>query len=106
MKNKPLFLITSIALFTAAFELPYVYYQLLRFLVCGVGAYGAYLSYRQKKTAWTWILGITALIFNPFYKFQFGKEAWVAIDVIAGLIFLVYFIGPGPGIKSKSEEKK
>lgn len=84
-------MIAGIALFIAIVDLPYGYYQLLRFFICGVGAYGAYLSYEQKKIRWIWILGIIALLFNPFMKFYLGKETWKIIDFIAGVIFLVYF---------------
>ncbi len=93
MKRNPVFLITAIALFIAMADMPYGYYQLLRFFVCGVGAYGAYLSYEQKKTGWVWILGIIALLFNPFMKFYFEKEVWKIIDFIAGIIFCVCFFG-------------
>lgn len=91
MKKNPVFLITGIALFIALADMPYGYYQLLRFLVCGVGAYGAYLAYQQKKTGWSWTLGIIALLFNPFMKFYFGKEVWKVLDLVGGIIFLIYF---------------
>ncbi|MEA2066735.1 MAG: DUF6804 family protein [Thermotogota bacterium] len=91
MKRNPLFLIAGIALFIAILNLPYGYYQLLRFFICGVGVYGAYLSYRKKNIAWVWILGIIALVFNPILKFYFVKETWKIIDLIAGVLFCVYF---------------
>ncbi|MDD5546885.1 MAG: hypothetical protein PHO67_07045 [Candidatus Omnitrophica bacterium] len=92
MKRNPIFLIAGIVLFIALGDLPYSYYQLLRFFVCGVGAYGAYLTYQKKEFGWAWVLGIVALLFNPFMKFYFGKEAWRIADLIGGIIFIVYFI--------------
>ena len=80
MKRNPLFLIAGIALFIALGDLPYGYYQLLRFFICGVGAYGAYSAYQQKKTSWAWMLGIVAVLFNPFMKFYLGKEMWKISD--------------------------
>ena len=71
--------------------MPYGYYQLLRWFICGVGVYGAYLSYEKKKSAWVWTLGAIALIFNPFFKFHFATEFWKIIDFVAGIIFLLYF---------------
>jgi len=91
MKRKPIFLIAAIALLVALGDWPYAYYQLLRFFICGVGAYGAYLAYQQKKTGWAWTLGIIALLFNPFVKFYLGKEAWKIVDLIGGVLFLIYF---------------
>jgi len=91
MTRNPIFLIAGIALFIAILTLPYGYYQFLRFFICGVGVYGAYLSYQKKNIAWVWILGIIALVFNPILKFYFVKETWKIIDLIAGLLFCVYF---------------
>lgn len=91
MKRNPIFLVAGIALFIALGSLPYSYYQLLRFFICGVGAYGAYIAYQQNKTAWVWILGSIALLFNPFMKFYLGKETWKIFDLIAGVIFCIYF---------------
>ena len=96
MKKNLIFLIAGIALFIAMAQMPYGYYQLLRWFICGAGAYGAYLSYHQKRMGWVWTLGIIALVFNPFFKFYFTKETWMIIDLIAGVLFCVFF-----GIKSK-----
>ena len=91
MKKKLLFLIAGIALFIAIANLPYGYYQLLKWFICGVGAYGAYLSYEAKKMSWAWSLGIIALIFNPLVPFHFAKEFWKMLDLIVGVIFCIYF---------------
>ena len=100
MKRNPVFLIAGLALFLALADMPYGYYQLLRLFICGIGAYGAYLSYEQKKTGWVWILGIIAVLFNPLMKFYFGRETWKIIDFVAGVILCVYFV-----IKHNSKEK-
>lgn len=92
MKKNHLFLVAGIALFVAIAKMPYGYYQLLRWFVCGVGAYGAYLSYQENKIGWAWILGITAVVFNPFQKIYFVKEPWMVIDFIAGILFFTFFV--------------
>jgi len=46
MNKKLIFLIAGIALFIAIAKMPYGYYQLLRWFICGVGAYGVYSSYQ------------------------------------------------------------
>lgn len=91
MKKNPIFLIAGIALLIAIADMPYEYYQLLRFFICGVGGYGAYLVYQQKKIGWVWTMGIIALLFNPFAKFYFGRETWKLIDFIGGITFLIYY---------------
>jgi len=92
MKRNPIFLVAGILLFIALGALPYSYYQLLRFCICGVGAYGAYLAYQQKKIGWAWVIGSIALLFNPFMKLYFGKEAWKIVDLVGGIIFIIYFV--------------
>jgi hypothetical protein len=71
------------------FNLPYGYYQLLRFAVCGFGAYAAYLANQQHKKRWTWVLGIVAFIFNPFIEFRFNYDTWKIFDFVAAVIFII-----------------
>ena len=97
-QRQPIFLVAGIVLFIALARLPYGFYQLLRFFICGVGAYGAYLSYQSGGKVWPWILGIIALIFNPFLKFYLDKETWQVIDFLAGVIFCIWF---ARGIKTE-----
>jgi len=92
MKKNIVFLVAGITLFIAISNMPYGYYQLLRFFVCGIGAYGAYHSYKQKEVGWAWILGIIALLFNPFIKFYLGKDTWKLLDLASGIIFCIYLI--------------
>jgi len=90
MKKVNIFLIIgAIALFIAIADLPYGYYQLLRWVVCGIGAYSAYLAYGQKKKVWMWTFGVIALIFNPIFKFYFDKATWQGINVVAGIVYMV-----------------
>jgi len=91
MQKKSIFLIAGITLLLSVFPMPYGYYQLLRWFICGVGVYGAYLSYEKKNVKWAWILGIIALIFNPFAKFYLEREGWKVMDLVVGILFCVYF---------------
>ena len=69
---------------------PYGYYNLLRLVVCGTGAFLAVISYKGKNTAWAWTMGIIAFIFNPIFPMHLGKEIWVIIDIAIAIIFSVY----------------
>ena len=92
MFNKKLvFLIAGIVLLIAIFDLPYAYYQLLRIFIFGIGTYGVYLCYREKKIGWLWIFGGISVVFNPFIKVPLVKEAWKIIDLVSGILFFVYF---------------
>jgi flagellar basal body-associated protein FliL len=50
-------------------ENPYGYYVLLRIVCCGVFGYLAVMAYSQEKKEWTWILWITAFIYNQILEF-------------------------------------
>jgi len=81
-------------LFWALARHPYDYYVLLRWVVCAVGAYGAYLFGARKQTGWMVILGVIALMFNPIIPVRLSRETWRIIDIgtatallISGMIF-------------------
>jgi hypothetical protein len=85
-----LLLISIVALFSALRnDLPSEYYLVLRFLVCVVCIYAAYIAYSFKRIGWTATTLIIALIFNPFIKLYFSMALWHIIDVIVAIIFLI-----------------
>jgi len=87
--NKFPIIIAATALLIALGDLPYGYYQLLHFLVCGVGIYAAYTASRFNRGSWIWTMGIIALVFNPFFKFNLDKEVWQIINVMSAMIFII-----------------
>ncbi len=68
---------------------PYGYYILLRWVVTGTALFVLWTAYELKKTAWLWIMGITALLFNPIAPIHLDKDTWVVLDFIVAGIFLV-----------------
>jgi len=72
--------------------LPHVFYQILRFLICGVAGYFSYLCYENKHSVWLWVLVAIAIVFNPFFKFRFELQTWQMIDFIGAIIFIVFLI--------------
>jgi hypothetical protein len=67
----------------------YDYYILLRWVVCGVGALGAFRAAGFGKRGWAWALGIVALFFNPIIPVHLTRETWGFIDVGVALLLLV-----------------
>jgi len=94
-------IIAALALLGALGDWPYGYYQLLRFVVCGVGAYVAYRAYNWQKIWATWLFGIIAVLFNPLIPIHLSREIWQPIDLICAIVFIVII----PVLK-KSEIKK
>ena len=80
-----LFLISSIF-----FKLPYGYYTLLRFIVCGYFAYATYLLYNKEKLSFLCTLfGLLAIVYNPFEKLSFDRDTW---RIINGFTLLLLYI--------------
>lgn len=68
---------------------PYVYYVLLRWIICGASIYVAFSFYRANLTGWTWIFAAIALLFNPVLPFYFTKGVWVPLDFISAALFFI-----------------
>jgi len=83
-------------------RLDYSFYQLLRFLVCGVCAYYCFFCYALYKKesdsnfllSWLLILGFLAFIFNPLYPFRFSKDTWEIFDVITAIVLIIFLFAP------------
>ena len=92
--NKNILTIVATALlFIALYDgLPYGYFTFLRFVVCAVGAYLAYLIYEEnKKSLWVWAFSGIAVLFNPIIPIYLQREQWTTIDLIVG-VFLILSI--------------
>jgi hypothetical protein len=60
---------------------PYGYYILLRVVCCAVFAYLAIHAASQEKQGWMWILGGTAVIYNPIIRIHLTREIWSVVNV-------------------------
>jgi len=90
MKDRPHLipaLVAAMMLFVAIAELPYGYYQILRWVVCGSAVYIAYMAYRWDKIWATWIFAFIAALFNPIIPVHLTKEIWRPIDIICAVLF-------------------
>lgn len=71
---------------------PYGYYQILRWAVTGIAGYLAFIANENENTAWMWIMGIIAVLFNPIIPIYLDRETWTIIDVaVAGVFFVNIF---------------
>ena len=95
-------LIAAAMLLLALAELPYGYYQLLRFVTCGVAVYIAFTAYNWQKMWAMWLFGFIALLFNPLIPIHLSREIWQPIDVICAVLFVfIVFV-----LKKPEEGKK
>jgi hypothetical protein len=65
---------------------PYGYYILLRFVCCGVFAFLTLQALAHKMHGWTWVFGITALLYNPFFRVHLTREIWSLVNVVTIVI--------------------
>lgn len=76
-------------LFLCLADMPYGYFQFVRFL-CLVGfTILAYQANEQGVQTETVIYGALALLFQPFIKIALGRELWNIIDVLVGVGLVV-----------------
>ena len=79
----------AVLMFGCLFDMPYGYYQLVRFIaLIGFGVL-AYQANQQSRQTEMFIYGALALLFQPFFKIALGRELWNIVDVIVGVGLLV-----------------
>ena len=97
---------SMIALMVALLPLPYAYYMLLRVGMCGILAYLAYAASQSNQQGLTWVLGITAVIYNPFVPLHLGRELWTVVNLATiGLLFYVKSRVSIPNLSGYSQEE-
>ena len=85
-------IVLAILFVCCLFDLPYGYYQLVRFLGMVGFAILAYNQY-QKNQTWFIIWFASAILINPLFKISLGRELWNFMDIFwAMLLVLSIFI--------------
>jgi len=64
------------------------YYTLLRFLICGICAFGAYVALRLRSSLGFPFL-LAGLLFNPFVPADVNREFWIVADLVVATGFLI-----------------
>ena len=82
-------IILSILFFVCLSDMPYGYYQIVRF----AGLLGfvilAYKAYEQNRQIEMIIYIGLALLFQPFFKVALGRQVWNVVDIIVGLGLII-----------------
>ena len=89
-----LWFVPALMLLLALGDLPYGYYTLLRFVVCGAAVLLAIqdAQLRGGISAWTVALAATALLFNPLIPVHLSRDAWAPIDMSLALFLPVHYV--------------
>lgn len=69
-------------------QMPYGYYELVRFVSMVVFAIMAYKYYEKKKEVLTIVIGALAILFQPFVKIALGRTIWNIVDVVVALLLV------------------
>ncbi len=87
---KTLLLICAGLLFLGLADLPIGYYTILRIIVT-IGSVAVVITeFKKGFNLWVIIFGFIAVIFNPLFPVYLnGKSAWIPIDIIGGIIFII-----------------
>lgn len=92
---KAIKIILALLLFFCLADLPYGYYQFVRFASFVGFAILAYDANQKGSQIEMIIFGALALLFQPFIKIALGRQIWNIVDIIVGLgLVFSLFIKP------------
>ena len=82
-------IILAILFFLCLFDMPYGYYQIVRFLALVGFAILAYFANSKENKIEMIIYIALAVLFQPLFKIALGRELWNFIDVVVGIGLIV-----------------
>jgi hypothetical protein len=68
---------------------PYAYFMLLRVVVCFTAAFCAVAAYRAGSEGWTWVLGGTGALYNPFLRVYLTRDIWWVVNVLTIALMVI-----------------
>ena len=99
-------IIAALMLLLALAPWPYGYYQLLRFVTCGVAVYVTFMAYRWQKMWAVWLFGFIAVLFNPLIPIHLSREIWQPVDIVCGILFMVIAIILSESVTSEGKKEE
>ncbi len=83
------FYLSAAALVLAILPWPGGFYAIMRIVICACAAYGAWRLYQRGNSEWAWVMGVIAVVYNPFIWVKIGGQFWwLVINVVA--LVLIY----------------
>ena len=89
MTEKIIKAILAILFFICLADLPYGYYQFVRFIALVGFALLSYQSYERNDKSFAFIFAALAILFQQIFKISFGREIWNVIDVVVGVGLII-----------------
>lgn len=94
MVTKIIKIILAILFFICLANMPYGYYELVRFLALVGFAILAYCANESRNKIEVIIFIALAILFQPLVKIALGRNLWNIIDVIVGVALLLSLFLP------------
>jgi|HubBroStandDraft_6_1064221.scaffolds.fasta_scaffold345458_2 hypothetical protein len=87
-------LVPVVLLVVATSRLPYGYYTFMRIVTCGVAGVIAYAGFRDRAVdqAWSVLLALIAVLFNPIVPIHLDRQTWFYLDLAAAAVFVAHLI--------------
>ena len=82
---KTIKIVLAILFFICLLDMPFGYYQLVRFAALVGFSLLAYQSYVKGNINVVILYVGLALLFQPFFKVALGREIWNIVDVLVGV---------------------
>lgn len=93
--DKVIKIFLAVLLFLCLIDMPYGFYQFVRFAALIGFSVLAYQANQQGGQAEMIIFGALALLFQPLFKIALGREMWNLVDVLVGIgLLLSIFMKP------------
>ncbi len=87
--EKAIKIFLAILLFLCLADMPYGFYQFVRFAGLIGFAILAYQANQQGRQTEMIIYGGLALLFQPFFKIALGRQIWNIVDIIVGIGLII-----------------
>ena len=81
MKKNVLYIVIAVMLLLCLADMPYAYFQFVRFVAMVSFAYFSYGFYKARKEEMGFTFAALAILFQPFFKITFGRVMWNVVDV-------------------------
>ena len=85
-------LIIAVLLLLCLADMPYGYYNLVRFAAMAVFAYLSYDYFKSRKNDLGFTFAALAVLFQPFFKITLGRMIWNIVDVIVAVVLLYLIV--------------
>ena len=87
--DKVIKIVLAILLFVCLLDMPYGFYQVVRFIALIGFAILAYQALQEGRQTEVIIYAVLAILFQPFFKIALGRDLWNVVDVLVGVCLVV-----------------